>query len=75
MIKREELSNPQSCINKARDDEMVFVLLARDPAAATVIRLWAYERIRIGKNTNKDAQIIDALRCADQMDEQLRAQK
>jgi len=33
MRKRDELSNHKSCINRAREDEMVFVLLGRDPAA------------------------------------------
>jgi hypothetical protein len=35
-----ELTNKNSCLNKARSDEPVFVLLARDPVAAQIIRLW-----------------------------------
>jgi hypothetical protein len=31
MIKNLELTNPDSCLNKAADDEMVFVLRAKDP--------------------------------------------
>jgi hypothetical protein len=34
MIKSKELSDPQSCMSRARDDEMTFVLLARDLCAA-----------------------------------------
>lgn len=37
MIKRDEVSNPNSCLNRAKDDEMVFVLLARDEAAAHMV--------------------------------------
>jgi len=68
MIKRDELSDPKSCMSRAADDEMTFVLLARDVAAPNTIRAWAAERIRRGKNKLYDAQIQDALACADQME-------
>ena len=61
MLKRDELANPESCFNRARDDEYVFVLLGRDQAAATAIRAWAAERVRLGKNKVSDAQICTAL--------------
>lgn len=60
MIRREEISNPHSCLNRARDDEHVFVLLERDPAMAPAIRTWIEERIRLGKNTRFDPQICEA---------------
>lgn len=41
MIKRDELANPNSCINRADDDEPVFVLRAHDPAAPEIVREWA----------------------------------
>lgn len=41
MLKRDEIVNPQSCLNKAADDELVFVLRARDPIAAEVVEFWA----------------------------------
>ncbi len=69
MIKCEELENPTSCLNKARDDELIFVLLARDAAASVAIRAWVQERIRIGKNRLDDPQIIEALACAKKMEE------
>lgn len=47
MIKSEELANPNSCLNKARNNEMLFVLLARDPAAPAAIRAWIAERKRL----------------------------
>lgn len=70
MIKREELANPQSCMNRATDDEMTFVLLARDPAAPLAIRCWVAERIGLGKNTADDQQIVEAMECARKMEQQ-----
>ena len=48
MRKSAELEGP-SCITKAWDDEMIFVLLARDEAAPVAIEAWISERIRTGK--------------------------
>jgi len=72
MIKREELTNPDSCMSRARDEEMTFVLLARDAAAPVVIRAWVVERIRIGKNKENDAQVKEALACANRMEAERR---
>jgi hypothetical protein len=63
--KRDELSDPGSCLNKARDDEWVFTLLGRDEATPAGIRGWAAERIRLGLNKPGDQKILDALRQAD----------
>lgn len=41
MTKRETLDDPKSCLNKAADDEPVFVLRAKDPLASKVVRYWA----------------------------------
>lgn len=41
MIKTDEISNEESCLNKAADDEPVFVLRAQDRLAPRVIRYWA----------------------------------
>ena len=68
MIKTEELTNPKSCMSRAKDDEMTFVLLGRDPAAPVAIRAWVAERVRIGKNTRGDDQIKEALECATRME-------
>lgn len=67
MIKREELTNPQSCMSRAQDGEMTFVLLARDAAAPRAILEWVSERIRLGKNRAGDAQIREAIDCAETM--------
>ena len=64
MRKRDELTVPTSCMNRAKDDEMTFVLLGRDVAAPAAIHAWVTERIRLGKNKPQDAQIQEALNCA-----------
>jgi hypothetical protein len=68
VIKRDEIENTESCLNKARADERLFVLLARDPAAPVAIRAWVAERVRLGKNTLTDDQIVEALDCAGRME-------
>jgi len=60
MKKSEEISNPNSCFNKAKDDEVLFVLLERDAAAPAAIREWIRQRIKIGLNKPGDAQIQSA---------------
>lgn len=67
MKKKDEAQGP-SCWTKALDDERVFVLLARDPAAPAAIRTWASERVKHGLNRFGEAQIQEALRCADLME-------
>ena len=72
MRKIAELTNPMSCLNRAKPDEMVFVLLGRDIAAPVAIRAWANWRIQSGQNTENDIQITEALRCAEMMDRERR---
>lgn len=64
MRKECELSNPESCLNKADDLEMIFVLRGKDLAAPSVIRMWAEARITLGLNTRDDAKMREALQCA-----------
>lgn len=64
MRKRDELADPKSCLNKARDDERIFVLLGRDPAAPAVIRAWARERVRLRVDALDSPKIIEALELA-----------
>lgn len=68
MRKQQEITDPGSCMSRANDDEMVFVLLGRDAASPPAIRAWVHERVRLGKNSFDDPQIVDALRCADTME-------
>ena len=68
MIKQDEIDHSESCFNKARSDERLFVLLARDPAAPVAIRAWIAERIRLGKNVAGDDQIREAFEFATLME-------
>jgi hypothetical protein len=69
MIKRDELNDPNSCLNRAADDEWLFVLRAHDVAAPATIEEWCRIRIEMGKNTvsSADTQITEAYECAWQM--------
>jgi hypothetical protein len=67
MLKKQEIEDQNSCWNKAEENERVFILLARDPAAETAIRAWVDARIRLGINQPSDAQINEALTCATMM--------
>lgn len=70
MRKYDELTKPESCMSKALDHEMTFVLLGRDPAAPAAIRAWVAERIGLDKNTTDDPQIAEALACAETMEQE-----
>jgi hypothetical protein len=70
MRKRDELTDPNSCLNRARDDEIVFVLLARDDATPGTIRDWVARRIRMGKNRPDDAQMTEALEAARRIEDE-----
>jgi len=69
VIKREELGNPKSCMSRAKDYEMTFVLLARDKCAPAAIRAWVGYRVEMGKNNFGDPQIQEALACAMKMEQ------
>lgn len=68
MRKKEELSSDNTCMGHAHPDEMVFVLIGRDPAAPVAVRAWVAERLRLGKNAETDPQVVEALRVADTME-------
>ena len=68
MRKRIELTDPTSCMSRANDEEMTFVLLGRDLASPATIRFWCAERVRLGKNKIDDPQIREALACAATME-------
>ncbi len=70
MLKANELTDERSCLSKAFDDEMVFVLLGRDECAPEVIRFWIHQRVLHGKNKEGDHQLVEALRCAERMEGQ-----
>lgn len=51
MIKRDEVAVPTSCLNRARDDEMVFLLRANDPLFAMTVSFWAHMAEATGAHT------------------------
>lgn len=72
MRKLNELANPNSCLGRAEDNEMLFVLMGRDIAAPVAIRAWIQERIRTGRNQPGDSQLEEAEQCARTMEAELR---
>lgn len=69
MKKCDELAQSRSCWNKAKDDEIVFVLLGRDKASPATIREWAKQRVLLQLNTPDDPQILEALTTALEIEE------
>lgn len=57
------------CYAAAEPDEQMFVLLARDKHAPTLVRLWALLRARDGEDEEK---VKEALMCAEVMESQRR---
>lgn len=70
MQKKLEVSNPDSCLGKAKEDEMIFVLRAKDPVAPHVIREWVKARIEAGLNTPSESKVKEALLSASVMEQQ-----
>jgi phosphatidylethanolamine-binding protein (PEBP) family uncharacterized protein len=54
------------CYDKAVPDEPMFVLLARDPDASTLVRFW---HVLKGQQGEDNSKLEEAWKCADQMDE------
>ncbi len=83
MRRTEELIRVDSCLNKAHDDEPIFVLRANDELAPAAVRRWAFEYFLSkdkGQNLLTDkqrAKYEEALKLADEMEEwrQTRAAK
>lgn len=69
MVKKMEKADGRSCWNKAGEDELVFVLLARDPAAGAAIEAWIEARVRLRKNQPGDTQLREAAAVASVMAE------
>lgn len=65
MLKKDELLSSTSCLNKAADDEPIFVLRAADPVAAATIKHWA----TMAQGHHEPQKIIEARRCANAFDD------
>ncbi len=68
MLKRDEIADPNSCWNKAVENEVLFVLLDRDEAAPATIRFWISERLRLGLNHVNDPKLVEAVATASVME-------
>lgn len=66
MLKRDEIASPNSCLNKAADDEPVFVLRAQDELAAETVRMWAAAASANGAAHDK---VEEALSLASEMEQ------
>jgi hypothetical protein len=76
--KRESIDNPNSFLNRAGENEPVFVLRANDKCAPHVIRAWAnaycFEKGGVGKmGTREIGKYNDALDAANRMENWRRA--
>lgn len=69
MQKKDELFDKGSCLNKASDGEILFVLRSNDPIAPQTIRHWA----AMSSGRHEPEKIAEALRCADEMEQQYNA--
>lgn len=61
------------CYTRAEPDEPMFVLLARDENAPTLVRQWVHDRAvrkneKVGGIVSLDLKAIEALNCADEME-------
>lgn len=66
MRKKDELADPNSCINRSKDDEPVFVLCGRDRLAPAAVRSWADAAVAAG---TPRAKVHDAYALAQAMEE------
>jgi hypothetical protein len=67
MRKIDEADEPGSCFNKARAEEPVFVLRAKDPLFPEVVRTWA--NIAETYGCHEPEKIAEARKLADDADE------
>lgn len=58
MKKIAELKNPASDLNKAGDDEVLFVLRGTDPAFPAAVEAWINERVVLGLNDTEDCSLV-----------------
>jgi hypothetical protein len=69
VLKHLELSDPDSCLNKAAVDEPIFVLRANDVVAMATVLAWTNFRIENGKSTHASPEIVEAMTWVNQVAE------
>ena len=65
MLKKQELSDPGSCLNKADANEPIFVIRAKDVLAPMLIRHWA----TMADGIHEHEKVLEARILADAIDE------
>jgi hypothetical protein len=65
MLKCDEVNDPRSCLNRAEEDEPIFVLRAHDELAPLVVLYWA--QLASGLTHHGPSQIAEALEEAEAM--------
>lgn len=60
MIRSKEIADVNSCLNRSREDEPLFILCGRDESAPAAIEAWIKGRLATGKNQPMDEQILEA---------------
>jgi len=65
MLKKQELSVPNSCLNKADANEPIFVIRAKDPLAAMLIRHWA----TMAEGVHEEEKVLEARSLANAIEE------
>lgn len=68
-----ENSGKFDCESNAKPNEPKFTLLARDPAAWLLVRLWLKLRVEMGLNISQDEQILEANNCQFEMEKYAKA--
>jgi hypothetical protein len=71
LIKTLELKDPNSCLNKAADDEPLFVLRAKDVLADKAILYWAH----LARSIHEPDKVTEAISLARRMVEWRDSQK
>jgi hypothetical protein len=59
------LAEGKGCLGRAAGDEPIFVLRAKDPAAATIVRMWA--QLALSFAMHEPEKIQGAIELADRM--------
>lgn len=65
MKKRDELRDPNSCLNKAASHEPIFVLRAKDPLAARAVLHW----VAMADDEHETEKLEEAINLAKQMEQ------
>lgn len=64
MLKKQELSVPNSCLNKAASSEPIFVIRGKDPLAPMLIRHWA----TMAEGVHEGEKVMEARSLADEIE-------